>query len=210
MSHVISAWSATSSVHAQSRHQCMIATWSVHAQSHICTWSATWSVPAESRDQGPQRVRHDWATDLIWSYQWSSFVLGTYYLRGFPGASGGKASACNARDPAPIPGSGRSPGEGNGNPLQYSCLENSIDGGAWWATVHAIPKSRTRLSDITFTFHFHALEKEMATYFSVLAWRMPGTAEPGGLPSMGSHRVRYDWSDLAAAGAACWQTNDYN
>ena len=60
-------------------------------------------------------------------------------------------------------------------------------------------KSRTRLSDFTFTFHFHALEKEMGTHFSVLAWRIPGTGEPGGLPSMGSHRVRYDWSDLAAS-----------
>ena len=70
-------------------------------------------------------------------------------------------------------------GEGNGTPLQYSCLENPMDGGAWWAAVHA--KGRTRLSDFTFTFHFHALEKEMATHSSVLAWRIPGTGEPGGL-----------------------------
>ena len=83
-------------------------------------------------------------------------------------------------------------GEENGNPLQYSCLENSMDGGAWWAAVHGVSKSRTRLSDFTFTFHFHALEKEMATHSSVLAWRIPGTEEPGGLPSMGSHRVRHD------------------
>ena len=89
--------------------------------------------------------------------------------------------------------------EGNGTPLQYSCLENPMDGGAWRATVHGVPTSRTRLSDFTFTFHFHALEKEMATHSSVLAWRVPGTGEPGGLPSMGSHRVRHDWSDLAAA-----------
>ena len=65
--------------------------------------------------------------------------------------------------------------EGNGTPLQYSCLENPMDGGAWWAAVHGIAKSRTRLSDFTFTFHFHALEKEMATHSSVLAWRIPGT-----------------------------------
>ena len=91
--------------------------------------------------------------------------------------------------------------EGNGTPLQYSCLENHMDGGAWWAAVHGVAKSWTRLSDFTFTFHFHALEKEMATHFSVLAWRIPGTGEPGGLPSMGSHRVRHDWSDLAAAAA---------
>ena len=79
--------------------------------------------------------------------------------------------------------------EGNGTPLQYSCLENPRDRGAWWAAVHGVTKSRTRLSDFTFTFHFHALEKEMATHSSVLAWRIPGTGEPGGLPSMGLHRV---------------------
>ena len=83
-------------------------------------------------------------------------------------------------------------GEGNGTPLQYSCLENSMDGGAWWVAVHGVAKRRTRLSDFTFTFHFHALEKEMATHFSVLAWRIPGMGEPGGLPSMGSHRIGYD------------------
>ena len=83
-------------------------------------------------------------------------------------------------------------GEGNGTPLQYSCLENPIDGGAWWAAVHRVAGSRTRLSDFTFTFHFHALEKAMATHSSVLAWRIPGTEEPGGLPSMGSHRVGHD------------------
>ena len=94
-------------------------------------------------------------------------------------------------------------GEGNGTPLQYSCLENPMDGGAWWAAVHGVMKSRTRLSDFTFTFHFHTLEKEMATHSSVLAWRIPGTGEPGGLPSMGSHRVWHDWSDLATAAAAC-------
>ena len=80
----------------------------------------------------------------------------------------------------------------NGTPLQYSCLENPMDGGAWWAAVHGVAKSRTRLSDFTFTFHFHALEKEMATHSSVLAWRIPGTGEPRGLPSMGSHRVGHD------------------
>ena len=83
-------------------------------------------------------------------------------------------------------------GEGNGNPLQYSCLENPMDGGAWWAAVHGVTKSQTGLSDFTFTFHFHALEKEMATHSSDLAWRIPGTAEHGGLQSMGSHGVGYD------------------
>ena len=91
--------------------------------------------------------------------------------------------------------------EGNGTPLQYSCLENPMDGGAWQAKVHGVAKSWTRLSDFTFTFHFYALEKEMATHSSILAWRIPGTAEPGGLLSMGSHRVRHDWSNLAAAAA---------
>ena len=82
--------------------------------------------------------------------------------------------------------------EGNGTPLQYSCLENPKDRGAWWAAVHGVTKSRTRLSNFTFTFHFHALEMKMSTHSSVLAWRIPGTGEPGGLPSMGSHRVRHD------------------
>ena len=83
-------------------------------------------------------------------------------------------------------------GEGNGTLLQYSCLENPMDGGAWWATVHGVAKSQTRLRDFTFTFHFHALEEEMATHSSVLAWRIPGMGKSGGLPSMGSHRVGYD------------------
>ena len=101
-------------------------------------------------------------------------------------------ASVDTEDVGLIPGLGRSPGEGNGNPLQYSCLENSMDRGAWQATVHGVTKSQTRLSDFTFTSHFHALEKEMATHSSVLAWRIPGTGEPGGLPSMGLHRVGHD------------------
>ena len=94
-------------------------------------------------------------------------------------------------------------GEGNGTPLQYSCLENPMDGAAWWASVHGVAEGWTRLNDFTSTFHFHALEKKMATHSSVLAWRILGTGEPGGLgpQSMGSHRVGHDWSDLAAAAA---------
>ena len=83
-------------------------------------------------------------------------------------------------------------GEGNGNPLQYSRLENPMNGGAWWAAVHGVARSWTRLSDFTFTFHFHALEKEMPTHSSVFAWRIRGAGEPGGLPSVGSHRVGHD------------------
>ena len=82
--------------------------------------------------------------------------------------------------------------EDNGIPLQYSCLENPMDGAAWWAAVHGVAKSRTQLTDFTFNFHFYALEKEMAPHSSVLAWRIPGTGEPGGLPSIGSHRVGHD------------------
>ena len=89
--------------------------------------------------------------------------------------------------------------EGNGTPLQYSCLENPMDGGAWKAAVHGVTEGRTRLSDFTFIFHFHALEKEMETHSSIFAWRIPETEEPGGLPSMGLHRVGHNWSDLAAA-----------
>ena len=83
-------------------------------------------------------------------------------------------------------------GEGNGTPLQYSCLENPMDGEAWKAAVHGVAEGQTRLSDFTFIFHFHALEKGMATHSSVLAWRIQGTGEPGGLPSVGSHRVGLD------------------
>ena len=101
------------------------------------------------------------------------------------------ASAGDLRDASSIPGSGRS-GGGHGNSLKYSCLENAMDGGAWWAAVHGVAKSWTRLSDFTFAFHFHAFEKEVATHSSVLAWRIPGTGEPGGLPSIGSHRVGHD------------------
>ena len=87
-------------------------------------------------------------------------------------------------------------GEGNGTPVQYSCLENPMDGGAWWAAVHGVAKCRTRLNDFPFTFHFHALEKEMATHSSVLAWRIPGMGKPCGLPSMGSQSWTQSWTRL--------------
>ena len=102
------------------------------------------------------------------------------------------ANAGDTGDVGLIPRSGRHPGRGNDNPLQYSCLENPMDGGAWKAAVHGVVEGQTRLSDFTFIFHFHSLEKEMATHSSILAYRIPGTGEPGGLPSMGSHRVGHD------------------
>ena len=102
------------------------------------------------------------------------------------------ANAGDAGDLDSIPGWERSPGEGSGTPLQYSCLEDPMDGGAWWAAVYGVAKSQTQLSNFTFTFHLHALEKEMATHSRVLAWRISGTGEPGGLPSLGSHRVGHD------------------
>ena len=102
------------------------------------------------------------------------------------------ANAGDRRNADLISESGRSPGGGHGNPLQYSCLENPMDRGAWQATVHGVAKSWKRLSDFTFTFLFHALEKVMATHSSVLAWRIPGMGEPGGVPSMVSHRVRHN------------------
>ena len=89
-------------------------------------------------------------------------------------------------------GVGLTNGGGNGTPLQHSCLENPMDGGTRWAEIRGVAKSQTRLSHFTLIFHFHALEKEMATHSSVLAWRIPGTGEPGGLPSQGSHKVGHD------------------
>ena len=120
------------------------------------------------------------------------FLFPEQLLQGLPGGSVVKNLPANAGDTGYLPGSGRSHRERNGNPIQYSCLENPMDGGAWEAAVHGVAKSRTRLSNFPFTFHFHALEKEMATHSSVLAWRIPGTEEPGGLQSMGSLRVGCD------------------
>ena len=120
----------------------------------------------------------------------------------FPAGSDGKEPACNARDLGSIPGLGRSPGGRQVNHSSILPWRIPMDSGAWRATVHGVTRSQTWLSDFTFTFHFPALEKEMATHSSILAWRIPGTGEPGGLPSMGSHRVGHDWGDLAAAAAA--------
>ena len=101
----------------------------------------------------------------------------------FPGGSDGKESTCNAGDPSSIPRSGRCPGEGTVSPLQYSCLDNSMDRGTWWATVHRVTKNWTWLNS-----------KSMAPHSSTLAWRTPWTEEPGRLQSMGSLRVGHDWA----------------
>ena len=146
-------------------------------------WSFSFSINPSSEHSGLISLRIDWL-DLL-------AVQGT--LRVFSNTTVQKHQFF---------GTQLSFGDGSGNPLQYSCLEDPMDGGAWWAAVLGVAKSQTWLSDFTFTFHFHALEKEMATHSSVLAWRIPGTGEPGGLPSLGSHRVRHNWSDLAAAAAA--------
>ena len=146
------------------------------SHSSILAWKIPWT-------EEPGRLHP-------WTHKESDMTEHAHiWLWGFPGGSLLKSPPANAG------------GEGNGIPLQYSCLENPMDGGAWWAAVHGVTKSRTWLSNFSFTVHFHALEKEMATHSSVLAWRIPGTGEPGRLPSLGLHRVGHDWSDAAAASA---------
>ena len=129
-----------------------------------------------------------WIGRIPWRREWQHSPVF------FPGESHGQRSqeGCGPWDGKELDTTEQLTGEGNGNTLHYSCLENPVDGGVWYAAVHGISKSWTRLRDFIFTFHFHALEKEMATHSSVLAWRIPGTAGPGGLPSMGSHRVGHD------------------
>ena len=178
--------------------------------SSALAWKIPWvEEPDRLRSMGSLGVRHDWATSLSlftfmhWRRKWHP----TPVL--LPGKFHGRRSLVGCRlwghteldttERLHFHFSLSCIGEGNGNPLQCSWLENPRDGGAWWAAVYGVTQSWTRLSDFTFTFHFPALEKEMAPHSSVLAWRIPGTGEPGGLPSMGSHRVRHDWSDLAAA-----------
>ena len=115
---------------------------------------------------------------------------------GFPDSSEDKASACNAGDLGLIPGSGRSPGEGNGNPLQYSCLENPMDGGAWWSTVHGVTKSWTRLSDFTFTLNLVERKKRKSEVSqSCPTLCDPWTVDHQAPPSMGFSRQEY-WSGL--------------
>ena len=129
--------------------------------------AVSWKAGSVPRDSGPRTISHTLYLCECWL-----LLLGTKVQQQFR-----FLLPCSVLLP---------PGEGNGTPLQYSCLENPMDGGAWWAAVHGVTKRQTQLSDFTFTCHFHALQKEMAIHSSVLAWRIPGRGEPGGLPSMGS------------------------
>ena len=150
--------------------------------------------------EGDDRGWDGWVASLTrWTWVWVN--SGNWWWTGRPGVLRFMGSQRVGHDWATELNWTEAFGEGNGTPLQYSCLENPLDGGAWWAAVHEVAKSRTRLSDFTLTFHFHELEKEMETHSRVLAWRILGTGDPGGRPSMGSHRVGHNWSDLAAAAA---------
>ena len=136
-------------------------------------------------------ILRSWEMGYLWTAPWIKWYLSLIVYSWF---------SCNIVFSVPavyLSLNKRYTGDGNGTPLQYSCLEDPMDGGAWWAAVHGVAKSW--LSNFTFTFHFHALEKKMAIRSSILAWRIPGMGEPGGLLSMGSHSVGHDWSDLAAA-----------
>ena len=152
--------------------------------SSILAWRISWTKEAGGlQSMGLQRVRHDCVTFTHSLTQKFKFRSSVQFSR---------SVVSDSLRPHEFKDTTKTGGEGNGNPLQYSCLENPMDGKAWWAAVHGVSQSQIRLSDFTFTFHFHALEKEMATHSSVLTWRIPGTREPGGLPSMGLHRVGHD------------------
>ena len=168
--------------------------------------------PGRLQSMGSLRVRHDWVTSLSlstfmhWRRKWQPtpvfFPAESHGWRSLVGCSPWGHTESDMTEWLHFDFPLSCIGEVNGNPLQCSCLENPMDGGAWLAAVHGVAKSQIRLSDFTFTFHFHALEKEMATHSSVLAWRIPWTEKPGRLQSMRLHRVGHDWSNLAAAAAA--------
>ena len=171
--------------------------------SSTLAWKIPWmEEPGRLQSMGSRRVGHDRVTSLSlftfmhWRRKWQPTPV---FLPGESRGSGawwaaiyGVAQSRTQLKRLSSSSSRNNLGEGSGTPLQYSCLENPMDGGARWAAVHGVTKSWTRLSDFTCPFHFHALEKEMATHPSVLAWRIPGTGERGGLPSLGSHRVGHD------------------
>ena len=164
--------------------------------SSTLPWKIPWTEePGGLQSMGSLRVRHNWATSLsLFTFTHSRRKCNPVWCSPFHTVHGVLKERILKWLPVPFCSG---PGEGNGTPLQYSCLENPMDEGAWWAAAHVVAKSRTRLGDFTFSFRFHALEKEMATQSGVLAWRIPGTGKPGGLPSMGSHRVGHDCRDLA-------------
>ena len=179
--------------------------------SSTLAWKIPWmEEPGGLQSMGSLRVGYDWATSLSlftfmhWRRKWqptpSSCPENPRDGGAWWAAVYGVAQSQTRLKQLSSSSSIVNLGEGNGTPLQYSCLGNHMDRGAWWAAVHGVTQSWTWLSDFTFTFHFPTLEEEMATHSSVLAWRIPGTGEPDGLLSMGSHRVGHDWSDLAAAG----------
>ena len=187
--------------------------------SSTLAWKILWTEkPDGLQSMGSLRVGHDWATSLSlftfmhWRRKWQPtpvFLPGE--SQGWGSLVGCFSGVAQSRTRLKwLSSSSRdSYREGNGTPLQYSWLENPMGRGAWWAAAHGVAKSPMQLSNFTFTFHFPALEKDMATHSSVLAWRIPGMGETGGLPSMGSHRVRHNWSDLAAAAAAAGIHNSY-
>ena len=173
--------------------------------SSTLAWKIPWTEePGGLQTMGSLRVGHDRVTSLSlftfmhWRRKWQPtpvFLPGESQGRGsVVGCSpwGRQESDMTERLHFHFHFSPSCIGEGNGTPLRRSCLENPMDGGAWKAAVHGVAKIQTRLSDFTFTLHFHALEKDMAPHSSVLAWRIPGTEEPGELPTMGSHRVGHD------------------
>ena len=166
--------------------------------SATLAWKIPWTEePCRLQSMGSLRVGHDWVTSLHFNNKYK-LLSGASQV-----ALVVKESACQCRRHRRHWFYWKIPQKGNGNPFQDSCLRNSMNRGA---TVCGVAKKVGQLSlralSITFTFHFRSLEKEMATHSSVLAWRIPGTGEPGGLPSMGSHSVGHEWSDLAAAAAA--------
>ena len=171
-----------------------------------------WLSCKESAYQCRRHRRHrfdPWVRKIPWRRKWqpTPIIL--------PGKSYGQRSLegyslWEYKESANLAVLGTTYGEGSRNPLQYSCLENPMDRGTWWAAVHGVTRNWTRLSNFTFTFNFHALEKEMAIHSRVLAQGIPGTSELGGLPSMGSHRVRHDWSDLVSAAAVAGTTYKWN
>ena len=166
--------------------------WKMTTHSSILAWRIPMDRGAGGlQSMGSQRVGHDWVTKHN-IHRNQAAEIKTRHVRPTP------RLGVDASLYFPFSKTDMRRRQWHPTPVLF-CLENRMDRGAWQASVHGVAKSRTRLSNLTFTFHFHALGKEMAIHSSVLAWRIPGAGEPGGLLSMGLHRVGHDWSDLAAA-----------